>query len=176
MIRSSFLIFVLVVSIATSALTEETSPLPPGIGPRLQATNLFGSATTQPLRYSLSISNPDNTRNSDLSTTAAFSLNRYGTFPTSQLYRPRLYKLSRFQCAMKGAGAGTSLGLFAGALARNFNGNWNMNNSWHMAGAAAAAGALLGGTLGAENSKWNVGVDWSAGGKEYFEFDPMAEQ
>ena len=175
MIRSSLLPFVLIVLIAASAVGDETSPLPPGIGPRLQAKNLFTPAAAQPFRYYLSIPNPDDSDNTTSPTTSAFSLNRYGDFPVSQLYRPHLYQLSRFQCAMKGVGAGAGLGLFAGALAQNFNGNWNMKDSWHMAGAAAAAGALLGGTIGANNSNWNVGVDWSAGGQEYLEFDPMAE-
>lgn len=77
------------------------------------------------------------------------------------IYGPRIYRLSRFESSLKGAGTGARLGLFLGAIANSVGGR-NDPMTFYMMGAGAAAGALFGGTLGAEHSRWSVGVDWGA--------------
>ena len=69
----------------------------------------------------------------------------------------RTYELTRMGCALKGAEAGATLGLFVGALG-NTTGMWNERNSWFLVGAATALGAILGGTAGADSPKWRVHV------------------
>jgi hypothetical protein len=71
----------------------------------------------------------------------------------------RAYELSRFDCAAKGFGAGASLGLWLGALAKTTSA-WDEPTSWYVAGAAAAAGTLLGGTIGIESEAWRTRYDW----------------
>ncbi len=75
------------------------------------------------------------------------------------LFGPKKVKLSRYDSALKGAGAGMKLGWVAGCLANNAN-LWGEKTTWYLAGAAAAAGALFGGTVGADNPSWNVGFEW----------------
>lgn len=69
------------------------------------------------------------------------------------------YELSRANCALKGLGAGATLGLWAGALANATNA-WDERTSWYVAGAAAAAGALFGGTVGVSSEAWRTNYRW----------------
>jgi hypothetical protein len=69
------------------------------------------------------------------------------------------YELSRADCALKGFGAGASLGLWLGALATT-TGAWDDRTSWYLAGASAAAGALLGGTVGISSETWRTNYQW----------------
>ena len=62
---------------------------------------------------------------------------------------------------MKGLGAGARTGLFLGILANVLSGSDDYRSAWYAAGAAAAAGAFLGGTVGAADPGWSVGIDWS---------------
>jgi len=90
---------------------------------------------------------------------SVLSLSPIRCLPPEPLYGPRIYRLSRFESSLKGAGAGARLGLFLGAIANSVGGR-NDPMTFYMMGAGAAAGALFGGTLGAEHSRWSVGVDW----------------
>jgi len=76
---------------------------------------------------------------------AGFSLNRFGGLPVIDLYRPRLYKISRFQSALRGAGAGMNLGFVLGGLAHELGATGNEDFRWYLGAAAAATGAILGG-------------------------------
>jgi len=69
------------------------------------------------------------------------------------------YQASSFDLAFEGAGAGATLGLFAGALA-NTAGVWDEDTSWYIAGAAAALGAFLG-YSSADDSKKRTRYRWS---------------
>ena len=77
------------------------------------------------------------------------------------------YQATGFELAMEGAGAGATLGLFAGAVA-NTSGLWDEDSSWYIMGAAAALGAFLGYKRGLDDPKkrtryrWNLGVDASS--------------
>lgn len=93
----------------------------------------------------------------DLGSTPALTLKSFSS--AGQYDFVRSYELSRFDCALKGAGAGTTLGLCLAALA-NSNGMYHERTAWYVGGACAAVGAILGGTVGADNSAWNVGYEW----------------
>jgi len=80
--------------------------------------------------------------------------------PLEPIFQPRVTRLSRLDCAWKGAGAGMRLGLFAGLLAQELGAAGDERTPWVYAGAAAAAGALLGGTIGAGDSRWSAGIEW----------------
>ena len=69
------------------------------------------------------------------------------------------YELSRGDCALKGLGAGATLGLWAGVLANATN-LCDERTTWWAAGAAAAAGALLGGTVGVSSETWRTNYQW----------------
>ncbi|MFH1681725.1 MAG: hypothetical protein ABIH26_13920 [Candidatus Eisenbacteria bacterium] len=92
---------------------------------------------------------------------ASISLLRRQAPRLDALFIPRVRELSRFDCALKGAGAGMQMGLFLGALAGELRGTGNDPVDWYLMGACAATGALLGGTVGAETSSWNVRCEWS---------------
>ncbi len=130
------------------------------MGPRLEAPTFHSRSALEQWRLRFIAPDTTDSRPVVASGTAAFSLNRFGGVPVADLYRPRLYKLSRFQCALRGAGAGMNLGFFLGSLAHEFGAAPNDRWRWYLGAAAAATGAVFGGTLGADDSRWNVGIDW----------------
>jgi hypothetical protein len=145
------------------------SPVEAGTGPRLFAPAFHRRTGLEQWRFRFIA--PDTTYRRPVVTApgAGFSLHRFGRLPTTELYRPRLYRLSRFDCALRGAGAGMQLGFVLGSLADEFGAAPNDRFRWYLGAAAAATGAILGGTLGAEDSRWNVGVEWSPEGEDPFE-------
>ncbi|MBN1825492.1 MAG: hypothetical protein JW958_04435 [Candidatus Eisenbacteria bacterium] len=145
------------------AAADETPPDPERTGPRLRAPSAYTGWLLRDARLRLTPpeerKEPAETETTRSPTTLSF--NRFGAYPVEQLYRPRVYELSRFQCTMKGLGAGAQTGLFLGILANALSGSDDYRNAWYMAGAMAATGAILGGTIGANDPGWSVGIDWS---------------
>lgn len=86
------------------------------------------------------------------------------SFYSSPEYNMRLllgyetYRAPAYQCALRGAGAGMSLGMAAGAFGM-MTGAWDERRAWYVAGAAAAAGALLG-TVKSDDPEWNIRIRW----------------
>lgn len=67
--------------------------------------------------------------------------------PRESLFGPRRVKLSRFDYALQGAGAGAGGAMLISAMA-GYAGLWNEDTAWYAIGAAAGIGALLGGSVG----------------------------
>jgi hypothetical protein len=59
----------------------------------------------------------------------------------------RRVEMTRFDYALRGAGTGATMAMFAGAMA-NSAGIWDERTSWYVVGAASALGAIFGGTIG----------------------------
>jgi hypothetical protein len=77
-----------------------------------------------------------------------------------RFYRPRRIELSRLDYALHGAGAGATMGLFAGAMG-SAAGIWDDRTAWYLAGATTALGAILGGTtMVPDDEKARVRVTW----------------
>jgi hypothetical protein len=72
------------------------------------------------------------------------------------LYGYEVYKASPYECVLRGAGAGMSLGMAAGAFGM-MTGAWNERQAWYIAGAAAAAGALFG-RAKSDDPEWNIRI------------------
>jgi hypothetical protein len=68
-----------------------------------------------------------------------------------------VYRLSRMQCAIKGAGAGVTAGFMAGALGE-MAGAWDEKSSFYIAGAMAVFGALYGGGVKSDDDGWNLQI------------------
>lgn len=137
----------------------ERESAPPPTGPRLRTDGFVLGA--EPLRWRsgipLGLSNPPPPA---AAPEGRLSFSRVRTLPMESIFRPRAVELSRLDCALKGAGAGMRAGLFAGILARELGAFDSDRVPWHWAGAAAAAGALIGGTIGSQDSRWNLDVRW----------------
>jgi hypothetical protein len=74
------------------------------------------------------------------------------------LYGYEIYKASHYECVLRGAGAGMSMGMAAGAFGM-MTGAWNERQAWYIAGAAAAAGALFG-RAKSDDPEWNIRIRW----------------
>jgi hypothetical protein len=68
------------------------------------------------------------------------------------------YELSKFECAMSGAGMGLTYGLFLGAAGMTFAG-MDEKAAWYVAGAAALSGALFGASK-ADDPAFRVRLRW----------------
>ena len=77
-------------------------------------------------------------------------------FNTQMLLRYEIYRASVYECALRGAGAGMSIGMAAGAFGM-MTGAWDERRAWTIAGAAAAVGALFG-TAKSDDPKWSIRV------------------
>lgn len=69
-----------------------------------------------------------------------------------------VYKASRYECALQGAGAGMTLGMASGAFGM-MTGAWDERRAWYIAGAAAAVGAIFG-TVKSDDPEWNIRIRW----------------
>ncbi|MFH1278482.1 MAG: hypothetical protein ABIK65_08900 [Candidatus Eisenbacteria bacterium] len=160
MLRPALVPVILVLAAAAAiAGAVGSSANTPAPGPRLRPTDFMLGA--EPLRWKpgvpLGLSSPPSPRSAP---GGRLSLSHVRTLPVESIFRPRTIELSRFDCALKGAGAGMRAGLFAGLLARELGAFDSGRVPWQWAGAAAAMGALFGGTIGSEDSRWNVEVRW----------------
>ena len=72
------------------------------------------------------------------------------------LYGYQIYKASPYECTLRGAGMGMSLGMAAGAFGM-MTGAWDERRAWYIAGAAAAAGAILG-RVKSDDPGWSIRV------------------
>jgi hypothetical protein len=86
-------------------------------------------------------------------------LTSYLATSADRFYGFRRYKLSRFDCALQGAGLGMKIGMIGAALGSTF-GNLDEDTGWYIAGAAALLGAIWGGTVKAEDPEWNIQIRW----------------
>jgi hypothetical protein len=68
-------------------------------------------------------------------------------------------QMSQFECTVKGADIGITMGLFAGAAGMTM-GLLDEDDAWYIAGAAALVGAFFGGTSGAKDPKFNMRLSW----------------
>ncbi len=140
----------LLLLIAPAPLPAETvEVLPHEPGPRFRIPEHFRGSLLGPITAPPPLPHAE---------TLSF-LNYSPTLHLDEIYGPRRVELSRYQCALKGAGLAANAGWILGCLA-NQTDLWERKTSWYLVGAAAATGALLGGTLGADNASWNIGIDW----------------
>ncbi len=68
-----------------------------------------------------------------------------------------VYRLSKMQCTLKGAGMGATAGFMAGAFGE-MAGAWDEDAAFAIAGALAVFGALYGGGVKAEDKGWNLQI------------------
>ena len=86
-----------------------------------------------------------------------YSLTTTAHSTTPNLSGFEVYRLSRMQCTIKGAGMGATAGFMAGAFGE-MAGAWDEKNCWYIAGAMAAFGALYGGGIKADDEGWNLKI------------------
>ena len=160
MIRTALLTMILL-SASWGAIPAATgSTETPDLGPRLRIPDLYRVSALERNSWLFSPS-PRDEEGEDRDSPGAFSFaTHYRALFGDPLYGPKKVRLSRFDCALKGAGGGAKLGLILGALATTF-GERNDKTALYLMGAGAAAGALMGGTIGAEDSRFNIRYDWS---------------
>lgn len=77
---------------------------------------------------------------------------------THTMFGYRVYRASRYECALQGAGAGMTMGMAAGAFGM-MSGAWDEREAWYIAGAAAAVGAIFG-TAKSDDPEWNIRIRW----------------
>ncbi len=77
---------------------------------------------------------------------------------THTMFGYRVYRASRYECALQGAGAGMTMGMAAGAFGM-MSGAWDEREAWYIAGAAAAMGAIFG-TAKSDDPEWNIRIRW----------------
>ena len=77
---------------------------------------------------------------------------------THTMFGYEVYRASTYECALRGAGAGMSMGVAAGAFGM-MTGAWDEREAWYIAGAAAAVGAIFG-TAKSDDPEWNIRVRW----------------
>jgi len=154
------LVGILVGFLAAGAASAEIGAGPSGIGPRLRVPPLYDQKEMNDLRLRLAL--PEEEPEDDMAWLgrSTISLSGRSSMFAAPLYRPHRVELSRFDCTLKGFGAGAKMGLFAGALAKTI-GMADDDWTWYLMGTGAAAGALFGGTIGSESSRWNVEYRWS---------------
>ncbi len=98
---------------------------------------------------------PSNLEN--INTNLVFSVRKQR--PANSLMGYEIYRASRMQCTVKGASAGATLGLMAGAFGEMV-GAWDDDTSWYIGGAMAAFGALYGGKIKADDDGWSLQIRW----------------
>ena len=76
---------------------------------------------------------------------------------TPNLSGYEVYRLTRMQCTLKGAGMGATAGFMAGAFGEMM-GAWDEKNAFAIAGALAVFGALYGGGVKADDKGWNLQI------------------
>lgn len=76
---------------------------------------------------------------------------------TPSLSGYEVYRLSRMQCTIKGAGMGATAGFMAGAFGQ-MAGAWDEDTAFAIAGALAVFGALYGGGVKADDDGWNLQI------------------
>ncbi len=148
----------LITLLPATLVVAGASPDQSALAPRMDLR--FRMATAVPaspggVRLSL-LSHSDGTNQRDPNG-VPLGLSRSAWTPFPRGLRP--YEISRADCAMKGLGAGATLGLWLGALATATDA-WDERTSWCVAGAAAAAGAALGGTIGVSSETWRTNYEW----------------
>jgi len=146
---------------AAARAGEEKGPSPERTGPRLTTPSPYTGWLLRDARLRLRAEEERKEKEAPALSPSTLSFNRLGAYPVESLYRPRIYRLSRYQSTMKGLGAGARTGLFMGILANVLAGSDDYRSAWYAAGAAAAAGAILGGTVGNDDPDWRRGIDWS---------------
>lgn len=105
--------------VMTAFAADTTSVAPETTGPRLRAIPSAGYGTRLP-KGSLGVRAPHffASPSPDTTAPATISLKTYRPLPMNDLFRPQRVELSRFDCVVKGVGAGMQMGLFAGLLAK----------------------------------------------------------
>ena len=86
-----------------------------------------------------------------------FSLSTASVPRTPNLSGFEIYRLSRMQCTLKGAGMGATAGFMAGAFGQ-MTGAWDEKSAFAIAGALAVFGALYGGGVKADDKGWNLQI------------------
>ena len=86
-------------------------------------------------------------------------LTSYLSTNADRFYGFNRYKLSRYDCALQGMGMGMKIGMIGAALGMTL-GDWDESTGLYIAGAAALLGALWGGTIKADDPKWNIQIRW----------------
>ncbi len=77
---------------------------------------------------------------------------------THTMFGYEVYRASRYECALQGAGAGMTMGMATGAFGM-MTGAWDEREAWYIAGAAAAMGAIFG-TVKSDDPEWNIRIRW----------------
>ena len=77
---------------------------------------------------------------------------------THTMFGYEVYRASRYECALQGAGAGMTMGMAAGAFGM-MTGALDEREAWYITGAAAAMGAILG-TVKSDDPEWNIRIRW----------------
>jgi hypothetical protein len=90
-------------------------------------------------------------------TTIDYSLTMPDRPQTPNLSGYEVYRLSKMQCTLKGAGMGATAGFMAGAFGE-MAGAWNEDTAFAIAGALAVFGALYGGGVKADDKDWNLQI------------------
>jgi hypothetical protein len=75
------------------------------------------------------------------------------------LYGIHRHELTIADGALRGAGMGSTLGMFLGAIGSTF-GAWDERTAWIMTGAFAATGALMGGVKVETDDSWRYELRW----------------
>lgn len=70
----------------------------------------------------------------------------------------RVYRASPYEMALRGAGAGMTMGAMAGAMGMMTDA-WDEDEAWYVAGAAAALGAIFG-ISKSDDPEWNIRIRW----------------
>lgn len=86
-----------------------------------------------------------------------YSLSMFDKSQTPNLSGFEVYRLSRMQSTLKGAGMGMTAGFMAGAFGE-MAGAWNEDAAFAVAGAMAVFGALYGGGVKADEKGWNLQI------------------
>jgi hypothetical protein len=90
-------------------------------------------------------------------TTIDYSLTMPDRPQTPNLSGYEVYRLSKMQCTLKGAGMGATAGFMAGAFGE-MAGTWDEDTAFAIAGALAVFGALYGGGVKADDKDWNLQI------------------
>ena len=154
MMRWVIIIVALVLSCRPAAAEEKSSTTWPGLqlgnrtasGAALYTGSLFRMPVGGTVeRYML--------RSTTGSTPSTLSLN------AARIYGFERFELSTLDCAIYGAGAATTLGMFFGAVGTTF-GLFDEQTAWAIIGASALAGATYGVSVNANDSDYRIRYRW----------------